>query len=261
MNKTNRKHIFVILSILTYLFSPLLATLLYSMATQWQVTILPEGFSLHWYSNLFTDSRFLAALGRSFLVTGLSTLVSIVVMVPTVFIATVYFPKLDKLLNLLIMIPFAIQGVVLAVGLMKLYSGGLLPISGTIWILVGAYFVTALPFIYQGVKNSLKTIEVTTLLEVAQMLHATNVQAFFYVILPNMMKGIIVALLLSFSFLFGEFVLANILAGGNYETVQVYLYNMRAQSGHFTSAIVITYFSFILIFSGLMLKVNRLFNK
>ena len=36
---------------------------------------------------------------------------------------------------------------------------------------------------------------------------------FFLVVLPNLRKGLMVALLLSFSFLFGEFVFANILVG------------------------------------------------
>lgn len=53
------------------------------------------------------------------------------------------------------------------------------------------------------------------------------------------------SLFLSFSFLLGEFVFANILVGTRYETLQIYLYNMRQTSGHFTSALVMTYFLFI----------------
>ncbi|GKT39691.1 hypothetical protein LOCUS_17060 [Campylobacter jejuni] len=52
---------------------------------------------------------------------------------------------------------------------------------------------------------------------------------------------------LSFSFLIGEFLYANILVGSAYETLQVYLYNIKNQSGHYSSALVIVYFVLIFI--------------
>ncbi len=261
MNKKNLKHYVVMLFILAYLFIPLLATFLYSISTKWQNTILPHGVTIKWYGLLFKDFRFLEALGRSFAATSLSLIISLLIMIPTVFIVIVYFPKLEKIMNILVMLPFAMPGVVSAVGLLKLYSTDPFPIAGTIWILVGAYFIVILPFMYQGIKNSLKTINVQDLMEAAQLLNATKAQAFVYIILPNMIKGVMVSTLLAFSILFGEFVLANILAGGNYETVQVYLFNKKNESGHFTSAIVITYFAFILILSGFIIKINKLINK
>ena len=51
---------------------------------------------------------------------------------------------------------------------------------------------------------------------------------------PCLRKGLLAALFLSLSFLLGEFVFANMLVGTRYETLQVYLYSMRATSGHFT---------------------------
>lgn len=66
-----------------------------------------------------------------------------------------------------------------------------------------------------------------------------------------------IAVLLSFSFLIGEFVFANLLAGSRYETVQVYLYNMRNGSGHFTSALVISYFMVVLIFTWVANMLNK----
>ena len=261
MNWKNTKYYLFIILILLYLFIPLLATFIYSISTKWQSTIIPEGITFQWYIQLFNDFRFLEAMARSFILTTLSLSISAIIMIPTVFIVIVYFPKLEKFLKVLVMLPFAMPGVVAAVGLLKLYSSEPLPISGTIWILLGAYFVIALPYMYQGISNSLRTINVKDLMEAAEMLNATKIQAFIYIILPNIFKGIMVSMLLTFSILFGEFVLANILAGGNFETVQVYLYNKKNESGHFTSAIVITYFIFILILSGVIVKINKLINK
>lgn len=260
MKKNNYVHYVIIIFILIFLFLPLLATFLYSIATQWDTTVLPKGFTFVWYKKLFSDMRFLKALERSLIVSSLTLIISLLVLIPAIFIITVYFPKLEKVLKTFTIIPFAIPGVISAVGLIKLYSNGPLPIAGTIWILLGAYFIVSLPFMYQSIYNGLKGMNANILIDAANLLGANGVKAFFYVILPNMKKGIIVSALLSFSILFGEFVLANILAGGNYETVQVYLFSKRGESGHFTSAIVISYFIIILILSGIIVKYSKSIN-
>ena len=58
-------------------------------------------------------------------------------------------------------------------------------------------------------------------------------------------------------FLLGEFVFANILVGTRYETLQIYLYNMRQTSGHFTSALVMTYFLFIFLLTWLASRFSQ----
>ena len=68
---------------------------------------------------------------------------------------------------------------------------------------------------------------------------------------------LMVAVLLSFSFLFGEFVFANLLVGTRYETLQVYLNNMRNSSGHFNSALVISYFAFVLVLTWVANRLNK----
>ena len=59
------------------------------------------------------------------------------------------------------------------------------------------------------------------------------------------------------SFLLGEFVFANMLVGTRYETLQVYLYNMRATSGHFTSALVMSYFLLTLLLTWAANRFHR----
>lgn len=261
MKEHNMKHYIITALILIYLFLPLVGTFLYSIATNWQTTVLPEGITFKWYIQLLGDGRFLTSLFRSFFVCILTVIICLVIMIPTIFIIDCYFPKLDKVLSILSMIPFAIPGVVSAVGLLKIYSNGPVPLTGTIWILIGAYFVLTLPYMYRGIKNSMMTLDAKCLLEAAELLNANKFQTFVYVILPNIMKGIIVSALLSFSILFGEFVLTNLLAGGNFETVQIYLYNMRNKSGHLSSTVVIIYFVFVLITTTAALKLNKINNE
>ncbi|MCE7626737.1 ABC transporter permease subunit, partial [Vibrio fluvialis] len=100
-------------------------------------------------------------------------------------------------------------------------------------------------FMYRALANSFSAINLRDLMDAAHLLGASTTQAFLQIVLPNVRKGLMASLFLSFSFLLGEFVFANILVGTRYETLQIYLYNMRQTSGHFTSALVMTYFLFI----------------
>ena len=81
--------------------------------------------------------------------------------------------------------------------------------------------------------------------------------AFLLVVIPSLRKGLLAALFLSLSFLLGEFVFANMLVGTRYETLQVYLYNMRATSGHFTSALVMSYFLLTLLLTWAANRFHR----
>ncbi|WP_028986680.1 ABC transporter permease [Thermicanus aegyptius] len=247
-------HVLIVFLLFLYLVIPLLATLLYSLATDWHNTILPAGYTWDWYRELFTDPRFTEALVRTLIVTSISLLLALSVMLPTIFIVVVYLPHYEPLLKGIVMMPYAIPGVVMAVGLLRFYSSGPLVLNGTIWVLVGAYFVLLLPYLYQGIRNSLATIEVTTLMEAAEILGAGRFQTFRAVIFPNLIPGVLVSTLLSISILFGEFVLANLLVGGHYETIQIYLLRRMGESGHLASAIVITYFLLLLLLSWGMVK-------
>ena len=250
-------HQLVVYSLLLILLLPLLGTLLYSFSTSWSASVLPSGLTFKWYLALWSDARFLAAFGRSLLVCLAALALSLVLILPLLFVVSYHFPKLDAVMNVLILLPFAIPPVVSSVGLMQLFAGGPLPILGTPWILIGCYFTIALPFMYRAISNNLQAINLRDLIDAAHLLGASTWRAAFMVVLPNLRKGLMVSVFLSFSFLFGEFVFANLLVGSRYETLQVYLYNMRNDSGHFTSALVISYFMFVLLMTWAANRLNK----
>ncbi len=250
-------HQVIVYSIIGVMLLPIIATLLYSISSKWGATVLPDGFSLKWYTQLFTDERFIAAFWRSLMLCIGSLIFSLALILPMILVVFYYFPKLDKLMNLLILLPFSVPPVVSSVGLLQLYSDSSIPLVGTPWILVGTYFTIALPFMYRSLANNLQAIQLHDLMDAAHLLGASSTKAFLLVILPNLKKGLLSSLFISFSFLLGEFVFANILVGTRFETLQIYLYNMRQTSGHFTSALVMTYFFFILILTWLASRFSQ----
>lgn len=247
--------------LLIYLITPLLATFMFAFATNWQTTVLPEGYTLKWFKILINDTLFWQCMGRSILVSILSVSIIMILTVPSVYFVVVYYPKFEKVIQMLAMLPFALPAIIMAVGLIQIYSNGPIAITGTMWILLGAYVILCLPFMYQATRNSLRTIDAKGLVEAAQSLGSSKFSSFLKVVLPNILPGVIVAGLLCFSIVFGEFVYVNLLVGTNYETIQYYLYKTMNTNGHLSSAIVCIYFMIILILSFLMVYVTKRANK
>lgn len=250
-------HRIVIFIFLIILALPLAATLIYALCRDWSDTILPQGFTLSWFIELWQDPRFLGALAHSLIICFGALLFSLLLVLPAIFVIAYYYPKLDNLMGVLILMPFAVPPVVSSVGLLQLYSSEPLMLTGSPWILIGCYFTIALPFMYRAIANNIQAVNLRELMDAAHLLGAGTCKAALWVVLPNLRKGVLVAVLLSFSFLIGEFVFANLLVGNSYETLQVYLYNMRNGSGHFTSALVISYFTVILLVTALANLLNR----
>lgn len=249
--RADRLHRCVVVLLSLLLTLPVVATLLYSLCRRWEATILPEGLTLAWYGRLWHDARFLTAFSHSLLICVGALLVSALVIVPAAFAVHYRFARLDRWMNVLILIPFSMPPVVASAGLLHLFAEGPLPMVGTPWILLGCYFTIALPFIYRALADSMRALDITGLMDAAHLLGASTPRAFLAVILPNLRKALMASLFVSFSFLLGEFVFANMLVGARYETLQVYLYSQNAGSGHFTSALVMSYFLCTLVLTWL----------
>ncbi len=239
------------------LFLPIAATVLYAFSSSWGATVLPDGLTLRWFIQLLTDPRFMTALVRSFFICFLTLVFSTLLVLPMVFAVFYHFPRLKDLMEVLIILPFAVPPVVSSVGLLQVYAGDPLPIVGTPWILIGTYFTITVPFMYRALANGLEGINLKDLINAAHLLGANTFTAFMRCILPNLNRALLASLFLSFSFLMGEFVFANILVGTRFETLQIYLYTKRMTSGHLNAAIVATYFFLTLILTWVAMYLSR----
>ncbi|WP_342532326.1 ABC transporter permease subunit [Lysinibacillus sp. FSL M8-0216] len=237
MKKRGLADLFFLL-LVGYLILPVLATMLYAFASKWNKTILPEGFTLKWFTALFQDSDFIQAFGRSVLLAGGAVSIALLVIVPAIFVIVLYFPTYEKWIQMAVVMVYSFPGIILAVGLIRVYSKIGIPM---IFVVLGAYVVGILPYIYQGTRNSLRNIDARQLLDAAQLLGASKRQAFTKILLPTVYPGLFAGALLSFSVLFGEFVLINLVVGSRFETVQIYLMKKLSTSGHIASAVVFIY--------------------
>lgn len=243
----------VIVLFTIYLVLPLAVTLIYSLVQDWSTSWIPRGFTLHNYAGIFADGDFWASLFRTLLISLLPILLTTGILLLIMFVVTLYVPKLEKVVQTLCMLPYALQGVILSIGVISIYTGTGTILSNRMLMLLGAYCIMILPYIYQGIRNNLYGISASMLIEAAQMLGAGKMYSYWHIIVPNIIPGITVSMLLSLSIIFGDFVLANNIAGNSYKNIQVYLQQLMTTSSGQSSAVVVILFSFIFLITGLVL--------
>ncbi len=257
--------IFLVLVIL-YLTIPLGATLVFGLASG-------SSIDFSTVQQIFSDPDFSSTLLLSLGLALTATLLAIILVTPTAYWVQLRLPQARPLLDFLSLVPFAVPAIVLGVGLLEVYGSsnplidmlslGLVPllshepfnIVNTPPLLVCAYVIIALPFVYRPIDNSLRAINTTVLTEAAYSLGSGWWRAFLTVVLPNILPGVISAALLTFSTVMGEFTLATL--SGIY-TFPIYLNGVGQNAPHKAASLAIVSFMFTLVcVLGIILFVRR----
>ena len=111
---------------------------------------------------------------------------------------------------------------------------------GTDVLLVFGYATLALPYMYRAVDTGLRTIDVRTLTEAAQILGAGWTTIITRVILPNVLIAVLSGAFLTFAIVIGEFTMASLL---NRPAFGPYLQNIGANRAYEPAALAIIAFA------------------
>ena len=153
-----------------YFFVPLLATFEFSLRAKKGV------LSFLAYQRVLQDPQFIKTFLFSLEMGVLTIIASLILVAPTAYWIRMRLPQLRPVVEFITLMPFVVPAIVLVFGLIRVYSGGFLPLTnfkaGTNILLVGGYMVLALPYMYRAVDNGLAAIDVRTLTEAAQSLGA-----------------------------------------------------------------------------------------
>jgi putative spermidine/putrescine transport system permease protein len=233
--------LFVIFAL--YLLFPLVGVFLFSVATTWFDTVLPAGYTLDHVTATINDPLFVPTMTRSLIASMATILVSVVLMTPTLYLVHVAAPRLRPVMEFFCLLPFALPTIVLALSLIRTYSQRPIVLSGTPQLLILAYVVTGLPFMYRALDNSLRAIDTAVLSEASSTLGASRWATFRRVILPNIWPGIIAGALLVFSVSFGEFTLSSFLVGDAWKTSGVWTVAIWDDQPHKTTVMVVIGFA------------------
>lgn len=236
---------------------PVVAVALNGIAADWAGSILPSGYTSRWIEEIVADPRFVGAIENSLFISLATLVVSAVVAIPAVLVAHCYLPSLDRWLSALVVLPYAVPGIVLAVGLLRLYAGNYgVVLTGTPWILVFGYVPLGASFYYVPMKNNLRGLAVTDLLEAGRIIGASDFTIIRKVIVPSIMPALVVGFIMNFALAISEFVYANLLVGGFYPTIQILMNVLSSGSGHLLSVLITAYFIIVWASTSLLIAVT-----
>jgi len=181
---------------------------------------IPERIAWSNYIQIFQANDFLLYLWNSLIVTGVSTLLALVVGVPAGYgIARLKAHKSA----IIIMIARMTPGLSYLIPLFLLFQTiGLL---GTLWPQIIIHLVVTVPIVIWLMIGYFETTPME-LEEAARIDGASSWQVFFKVALPIAKPGIVVSLILAVIFSWNNFVFGIVLASRETRTLPVAVYNM-----------------------------------
>lgn len=187
-----------------------IALVAFSERGSWTSQIIPSAYTIENFVQLFTDERTFQPILNSLIMSAIATAGSIVIGVLAAYLTRRYRFVGRGLLDLAVMIPWALPGTVVAVNLISAFSeanpfslGSVL--VGTFWILPLAYFVRFMPLVFRSTNASLAQMD-PALEEAARNLGSGWMRTFRTVTLPVIYRGILAGALLAFVNSVGEFV-------------------------------------------------------
>jgi putative spermidine/putrescine transport system permease protein len=236
-----------------YFFVPLIATFEFSLRAQKGV------LSFLAYQRVLQDPQFVQTFSFS-LEMGLLTIIATLILVtPTAYWIRMRLPRLRPVVEFITLMPFVVPAIVLVFGLIRVYSGGLLPLTnskvGTDVLLVGGYMVLALPYMYRAVDTGLAAIDVRTLTEAAQSLGAGWGTILLRVIFPNLRVALLSGAFLTLAMVIGEFTIASFLVGMN--AFGPYMSQIGQNKAYESSSLAIISFGLTWAFMGVIQLFSR----
>ena len=167
------------------------------------------------YRQLFT------AIGNSLLLAVVTVAIVLVILLPTMILVQLQFPRLRRVLEFICIIPISVPAIVLVVGLAPVYGVVVRVFGSSVWTLAFAYGITVLPYAYRAIQANLSAVDVITLSEAARSLGAGWGSVLWRVLLPNLRRGILAASFISVAVVLGEFTIASLLNRSNLQTALV----------------------------------------
>jgi len=192
-----------------------------SVATRWLGTWLPAGFTLHWYADAWKEFQLADVLTVTVKVVGAVVLVSLLIGVPASYTLARrdFFGK--KALMLLFLLPLMVPPITYGIPMATvMYQMGL---GGTIWGVIAANLVPALPFVVLVMTPFIEQID-PNLESAAHVFGAGTRQLFVHVLVPLLAPGILAAGLLVLVRTIAMFELTFLTAGSDSQTLVVALY-------------------------------------
>ena len=212
--------------IFLFLYAPIFVLIAFSFNDSKSRSVW-AGFTFKWYNQLFKNQEILNALSNTLIIALVSTLLATIL--GTVAAVGINLSKkwTRKIVMNVTNIPMANPEIVTGVSLMLLFafinrSFGVLKPGITTLILAHTTF--CLPYVVLSVMPKLRQMD-PNLYEAAQDLGCNPLKAFFKVVLPEIIPGIVTGMMMSFTMSVDDFVISYFTSGTT-QTLPIAIYSM-----------------------------------
>lgn len=210
--------------IFLFLYAPIAVLIAYSFNNS--KSSVWSGFTFEWYIKLFQDQAIITALGNTLIVAILAATFSTIL--GTVASLGMYNFKgaKRKILQLTSNIPIINPEIVTGMSLMLLFVflGQILHFENGFVTLLLSHIGFCTPYVILSVTPKLRQMD-KHLFEAAQDLGCTQIQAFFQVVIYELLPGIISGFLISFTYSLDDFIIS-FFTSGKFQTLPIEIYTM-----------------------------------
>ena len=224
MRKVNR--VFTAL-VFVFLYIPMIVLAVASFNKGTDIAVF-NGFTFDQYKELFRDKHLLSLLGNSVIIAVLSSLVATVMGTAAALGIHSMRGRLRSAVMTMTNIPMTNPEIVTGVSMALLFAfiGVLLRTNAVLgfWTLLIAHITFNLPYVILNVMPKLSQMD-PDLTEAALDLGCTPVQAFFKVVLHEIMPGILSGALMAFTMSLDDFVISYFVTGSGFVTLPVEIYS------------------------------------
>lgn len=225
-----------------YFLAPLAASVIFT------VDVPNRGVTFDAYTQIVGTDGFVSSLLLSLELAAVTIAVVLLLMVPAMVALRLGAPKLRPVVEVVCSLPLVVPPIAFVAGIGTVLKWGpdylsRTPLFQTFvaiqnpsfpFVLVLAYVVMALPFVYRALDAGLRAIDVRTVVEAARSCGANWPQALVQAVLPNLRGALLNASFLTLALVLGEFTVAQLLG---FQPFAVWIVNVSGSQAQLSVAV------------------------
>ena len=211
--------------VMLFLYLPISVLIIFSF-NEGKTTVW-KGFSLKWYEQLFRDDNIINALGNSLIIAVLASVFATILGTAAAIGINNFKGKKRLMIQSVSNIPIISPDIVMGVSLMLLFTflGVLFNFEmGFVTVLI-AHICFCVPFVVLNVMPRIRKMD-QSIYDAALDLGCNQWQAFYKVVIHELMPGIFSGLLMSFTYSLDDFIITYFTRGAKFQNLSIEIYSM-----------------------------------
>ena len=211
--------------VVLFLYAPIGVLIFYSFnnskSTVW------KGFTLKWYEQLFEDENIMNALGNTLIIAVLASIFATILGTAAAIGISNFKGKRRVVIQNVSNIPIISPDVVIGVSLMLLFTfvGVMFNFEMGFFTVLISHICFCVPFVVLNVMPRIKRMD-RSIYDAALDLGCNQWQAFYKVIIHELMPGIFSGLLMSFTYSLDDFIITYFTRGAKFQNLSIEIYSM-----------------------------------